>query len=224
MKAAIVAPAADSASYDTQERNRDPTVTAYGEFIYAYEHLNRLLFGERLPPCLITMQRRGRGYGYFSGERFGTRDGENITDEISLNPRHLRQRAVDEVLSTMAHEMVHLEQFHFGKPGRGRYHNKQWAAWMERIGLIPSHSGRPGGKRIGKSVSHYIEPGGPFDRVCSALLDGGFTLHWGDQLAGQDRHPPPVSKAKFSCPDCHANAWGKPELHLVCGDCGKRMR
>ena len=24
---------------------------------------------------------------------------------------------------------------------------------------------------------------------------------------------------KYSCPDCHANAWGKPGLDLICGAC-----
>jgi hypothetical protein len=44
----------------------------------------------------------------------------------------------------------------------------------------------------------------------------------GGQRADMERKAP-VSKAKFSCPDCGANAWGKPDLHLVCGDCRVRM-
>ena len=31
--------------------------------------------------------------------------------------------------------------------------------------------------------------------------------------------PKPPSKLKYSCPDCHANAWGKPGLDLICGAC-----
>lgn len=31
--------------------------------------------------------------------------------------------------------------------------------------------------------------------------------------------PKPPSKLKYSCPDCHANAWGKPGLNLICGAC-----
>jgi hypothetical protein len=32
-----------------------------------------------------------------------------------------------------------------------------------------------------------------------------------------------ASKTKFTCPGCGANAWGKPDLNLVCGDCDERM-
>jgi hypothetical protein len=51
------------------------------------------------------------------------------------------------VLSTLVHEQAHLWQHHFGKPGRGRYHNREWAAKMVEIGLIPSATGEPGGKQ-----------------------------------------------------------------------------
>jgi hypothetical protein len=64
--------------------------------------------------------------------------------------------------------MVHLEQHHFGKASRNGYHNKQWAAWMERIGLMPSNTGEPGGKRTGQRMSHYILPDGAFARAFKA--------------------------------------------------------
>lgn len=28
-------------------------------------------------------------------------------------------------------------------------------------------------------------------------------------------------KLKCTCPDYHENAWGKPDLNLICGHCGK---
>jgi hypothetical protein len=27
----------------------------------------------------------------------------------------------------------------------------------------------------------------------------------------------------YTCPGCAINAWAKPEVHLVCGDCDERM-
>jgi hypothetical protein len=33
---------------------------------------------------------------------------------------------------------------------------------MEEVGLIPSSTGAPGGKRTGQSMSHYIDPDGKF--------------------------------------------------------------
>jgi hypothetical protein len=26
-------------------------------------------------------------------------------------------------------------------------------------------------------------------------------------------------RTKYTCPSCEANAWGKPDLALICGDC-----
>jgi len=38
-------------------------------------------------------------YGYFAGNRFGSADGETVTDEIALNPSQFRERSAPEVLS-----------------------------------------------------------------------------------------------------------------------------
>ena len=74
----------------------DPTRTTYQGLTEAYDFFNQRLFGGRLPRCLITMQRQRGAYGYFAGKRFGTRDGQEITDEIALNPAHFRSRTTRE--------------------------------------------------------------------------------------------------------------------------------
>ena len=53
----------------------------------------RTTINNRLPRCLITMQRKPGANGYFANERFGTRDATEITDEIALNPAHALQTA-----------------------------------------------------------------------------------------------------------------------------------
>jgi hypothetical protein len=70
------------------------------------------------------------------------------------------------------HEMVHHWQAHRGDPRRGRYHNHEWADRMEARGLMPSHTGEPGGRRVGQRVTHYIIAGGRFEQVCDDLLAG----------------------------------------------------
>ena len=62
-----------------------PTEQAYSELQHAYDVFNTRLFAGQLPPCLITMQRKNRTYGYFSGERWNDQAGA-VTDEIALNP------------------------------------------------------------------------------------------------------------------------------------------
>lgn len=49
-----------------------PTVQAYAELQSAYDFFNAALFEGQLPPCLMTLQRKGANVrGYFSAERFG---------------------------------------------------------------------------------------------------------------------------------------------------------
>ena len=54
-----------------------PTKETYDQIQQAYDYLNRALFKSELPNCLITLQRRNRTYGYFSGGRFGRSDGRS---------------------------------------------------------------------------------------------------------------------------------------------------
>jgi SprT-like family len=199
--------------------SNNPTRKTYEGLDAAYAYFNEELFGGRLPPCLITVRHHRSAYGYFSGERFASRDGSEITDEIALNPKHFRKRTLKQILSTLVHEMVHLEQHHFGKASRNGYHNKQWAAWMERVGLMPSNTGEPGGKCTGQQMTHYVLPDGTFAR---AIKERTFEeLYY-------DREEPPENRArklkvKYTCLQCHLHAWAKPEARIACCDCSQVM-
>jgi predicted SprT family Zn-dependent metalloprotease len=72
-------------------------------------------------------------------------------------------------MSTIVHEMVHHWQHHLGKPSRSTPHNTEWANKMEAIGLMPSSTGQPGGKRTGHRVADYILPGGAFIKACEGM-------------------------------------------------------
>jgi hypothetical protein len=66
----------------------NPTTKTYDGLNSAFGFFNERLFGGTLPPCLITMQRKAKAYGYFARGRFGSKDGAVVTDEIALNPSH----------------------------------------------------------------------------------------------------------------------------------------
>jgi hypothetical protein len=206
---------------------RTPTLEAYGELQTAYDHYNMALFQGQLPACLITLHREShRVLGYFSHNRFvRLSDGRTATDEIAMNPMHFAGREITAVLSTLAHEMVHLWQAHHGKPSRKAYHNKQWAGKMRDIGLQPSDTGEPGGKETGQKMGHYTIAGGAFDKATVALLQAGFALSWADAAILDTAAKPKKSgsRVKYTCPDCGANAWGKGGLHLICADCDQAM-
>jgi predicted SprT family Zn-dependent metalloprotease len=207
---------------------RNKTITSpnrqYVTLDAAFDFFNRELFDGDLPPTIITLQRQAGSYGYYSAQRFESRAKSTVrTDEIALNPATFKERHDGDILSTLVHEMVHHWQLHFGNPGRGRYHNKEWADHMELVGLIPSNTGQPGGKRTGQQMTHYIQPNGRFFHACRKLLKNGAQVEW-QSREPESRTKPPVSKQKYSCPECGLNAWAKPGVHLVCGECAVRMK
>lgn len=213
---------------DTNIQTLKPTRETYDPLQQAYEILNRALFDGALPNCLITLQRHKHSYGYFCGDRFGRADG-TFTDEIALNPSHFRDRSQEEILSTLAHEMVHLWQHHFGKPGRGRYHNKDWAEKMRSIGLQPTSTGKDGGDETGDVMDHIIVADGPFDRTVRKLLARGLVISWTEQPekqvapgddAGEDEESKSKSgkRVRYVCPHGDTKAWAKHGAKLVCGE------
>jgi hypothetical protein len=198
-----------------------PTDQIYSrELSNAFLYFNRALFDAKLPQCLITLPRRKRTYGYFSPRRFENGIGQ-VIDEIALNPDHLK-RGDRETLSTLVHEMVHAWQHHYGRPSRTSYHNRQWADKMESVGLMPSDTGVPGGKRTGQNVSHYIVDGALFDRACKILLDGGFAISWKSATAPEGEKCPPCKagrREKYTCLNCGWQLWGKSGGLFICINC-----
>ena len=147
---------------------------------------------------LFTLQRERRTFGYCSRQRFVSRSSGILVDEIAMNPAYFAVRSIRQSLSTLAHEMVHQWQYHHGKPGRRGYHNLEWADKMESVGLMPSDTGLPGGKRTGEQMTHYIVDGGPFDLACAELLTKEFTLSWLDRFPAERPAPPLPSSPRPS--------------------------
>jgi hypothetical protein len=91
------------------------------------------------------------------------------------------------------------------------------------VGLIPSDTGKPAGKQTGQRVSHYIEPDGRFEQVCSELIQSGFDLHCVEWSKDAESKKKAASKTKYTCPSCGLNAWGKPGILLICEECGQKL-
>ena len=114
-----------------------PTRQTYGELQKAFDHFNRRLFRDALPPCVITLQRFHRSRGYFIANGWRDEDSE-VSDEIALNPayvvKYVDKGDLAQPLSTLVHEMVHGWQHHFGtareervsQQGMGVANAKRW--------------------------------------------------------------------------------------------------
>lgn len=199
---------------------RDHTKEIYSELTKAYDYFNDTLFNGKLPRCIIVMQRKRGAAGYFWGKKWENHDEEHA-DELALNPDVLRSATVIDTLDTLVHEMCHVEQFHFGTPSRNGYHNKEWGTMMHAVGLIPSDTGKEGGKATGQRMTDYPEEGGLFMLAAEAFIESGFNLDWFSNAA--PKAAAKKNKTKFTCLDCDAHAWGKPELNITCGDCDSPM-
>jgi len=186
-----------------------------------YSYYNKTLFDGKLKDCMIITSRKKGSNGYFISDNWSNKKKAEKTEEkniheISLNPDYL-DRKDEEWQSTLVHEMVHLWQYDNGKPGRGKYHNKEWARKMEEIGLMPSNTGKEGGKKTGQNMTHYIIPNGPFINAFNALADKDIK-YISSPLLKISKEKKTASKIKYSCP-CGNNVWGKPGLQIICQTC-----
>ena len=127
-----------------------PTPDQFRAYQAMYDYFNRALFGGQLRPVLLNFSRHAGALGFFAPERWESQAGEGKAHEISINPQALRSLPPVEVASTLVHEMVHLWQHEHGEPSRTGYHNHEWGRKMESVGLVPSDTGKPGGKRSGR--------------------------------------------------------------------------
>lgn len=160
-----------------------PTEELYSALQIAYDHFNGKLFNKQLPQILFTTQRQHRMMGYFSPDRWTSSQGNNC-HEIAINPLYVGSATLIQLMQTLVHEMVHCWQHCYGTPSRRAYHNKQWSDKMVSIGLMPSSTGKPGGKVVGQNMSDYAAPNGEFIKACVNLLnEKKFTLPWVDRFS-----------------------------------------
>lgn len=159
-----------------------PTAEMSAELQAAFDHFNENLFGGDIPPTLLTLQRQKMTAGYFTAEGWVNRKGAQKIYEIALNPQYFAVQTLTESMKTLVLQMTFAWQKHFGQPGRRRYANKNYAEKLQSIGLMPSHTGKPGGRMTGEKIDAYVIEGGLFERACEKLLTESFALSWLDRF------------------------------------------
>jgi ribosomal protein S27E len=61
------------------------------------------------------------------------------------------------------------------------------------------------------------------NRSASSIYEGGVELEAQPGIRAPAGQKGPSSKTKFTCADCGQNAWGKPDLAILCEPCGIEM-
>ncbi|HAU4159333.1 TPA: SprT-like domain-containing protein [Legionella anisa] len=163
-----------------------PTEELYSALQVAYNHFNNSLFDAKLPPILFTFQRQQGMMGYFAPNRWASSQGKNC-HEIAINPLYVGRAKLIELMQTLVHEMTHCWQHCYGTPGRMSYHNKEWSDKMISVGLMPTSTGKPGGKIVGQRMGDYPISNGSFVLECVTLLNTkNFNLPWVDRFSIRD--------------------------------------
>jgi len=218
-----------------QQASTPAPIGDYATLQAAFDHFNRDLFEGGLPQVLLAFKQGRRHKGkyrrsFFRGETFESRTGKHLVDEIALNPITFEGRTDEEILSTLAHEMVHLWQTRFGKPGPEGYHNREWVRKMLMIGLCPTDTGLPGGKQTGPKMEHVVVEDGAFQKSARSFLPH-HSLGWQSPALAvapprQVRLTTPKSTPAptLTCPKCGQSTVVEGTQHrLKCGYCESEM-
>ncbi len=208
-----------------------PTPAQFNAYQAAFAYFNEALFGNELPPVLLNFSRKSKTLGFFAPSRWAQVKGQGKSGtpvieegpagsvhEISLNPEHLLGRPMRDSMSTLVHEMAHHWQQVHGKPGRGGYHNRQWAEKMRALGLEPVSYDKGAKNGTGQKVSHAIVEGGPFAVAFDAMPEAIRSLPYACR-SEDNAKPKRTDKVKYLCPKCETKVWGKSGLRVICEDC-----
>lgn len=204
-----------------------------------YYYYNYKLFDGQLPECIITLARHRGANAVYAPDRWIKREQSNEVDEIMMNPETMN-RPVRLWHSTLVHEMCHTWQRRF-EVYKGAYHDRVWGKKMEEVGLMPSDTGEPGGKKTGYRMTHYIIEGAPFDLAFKEItseqlnslelpyipnplytaslptLPSGVDPTTGTVTTIVRRKTKSGVKIAYSC-GC-STVWGKTGLSLDCNSC-----
>lgn len=152
----------------------NPTIEFYGHLDKAFKFFNERLFDGELPKVMFELTNKKNVGGFFKSKSWQAVDGTYV-HTIAVNPQYIVNSTPVELYGILVHEQTHMWQHLYGDEGRGNYHNKEWAEKMESIGLMPSDTGKPGGKKTGQTMSDYPIPGGLFDQACiDFILEGNY--------------------------------------------------
>ncbi len=206
-----------------KELIKNSRVSGYLEKIF--RQLNEDLFDGKLETPIITIQSTPRAYGHITcGKVWGCSKGGSQY-ELNIGAGTLN-RPIENVVSTMLHEMVHLYNLMHGIQDTSRgntYHNKKFKAKAEEVGLVIEYD-----SRIGWSITSPSE--GLIDYIIEQQWEDilinrneGLRISVGGKAgnSGSDDAPAkkPSSTRKYQCPNCGMSVRATKVVRVMCVDC-----
>ena len=163
----------------------------------------------------FLLHRHKGAYGYcFTGENWNIN--EQGVREIGISP-HTLTLGIDEILTTVAHELVHAANNVAGvKDCSGKYHNRKFADGCSAVGLEAV--------MVGNSIGYITPRQHPpiYDQVLEAVTHQDLEVINSAKVALGDivsRKDSGRNLAVHQCPRCKLKARAKPTAYLMCMNC-----
>lgn len=212
-----------------KELIKNSRVCGYLEKIF--RSLNEDKFNGELETPIITVQSTPRAYGHITVRKVwkNSRHGEQY--EINIGAGTLN-RPIEDVVSTMLHEMVHLYNLMHDIQDcsrGGTYHNKKFKEKAEEVGLVIDYDSRIGWSITspGEDLINYIV-GQQWEDILINREEGvriSIGGKSGDSGSGADDiEKKPSSTRKYQCPCCGMSVRATKEVRIICADCAELLR
>ena len=194
-----------------------------------FDLLNVEFFENELSRPTITIQSTPRAYGHFSLREDTWVSKLGGTHEINIRAGTL-SRPIEEVVSTLLHEMVHYYNYERGIQDCSRgntYHNRKFREEAERHGLIVEHSDKYGWSHTSPSdlLLDFVLENDLSDILInrnefSGFQMGGTGTHSGTPITPTAKKS---SSRKYICPCCGTSIRATKKVNIGCLDCGVPM-
>ena len=194
-----------------------------------FDLLNEEFFENELSRPTITIQSTPRAYGHFSLREDTWVSKLGGTHEINIGAGTL-SRPIEEVVSTLLHEMVHYYNYERGVQDCSRgntYHNRKFREEAERRGLNVEHSDKYGWSHTSPSdlLLDFVLENDLSDILInrnefSGFQMGGTGTHSGTPITPTAKKS---SSRKYNCPCCGTSIRATKKVNIGCLDCGVPM-
>lgn len=207
------------------------TSRAAGYLEKIFRTINNDSFGGLLEEPIITIQSTPRAYGHVSVAKVWKK-GEGERHELNISADYL-DRPIENLVATMIHEMVHLENLRNGIQDcsrGGSYHNKEFKTEAEKHMLhIEKHEkyGWTITSPTEELLDYIIHQGWEEIEISREISFPGFVGTSGGKATGTTAKPTSKPKGsnsrKHTCPCCGRIARTTADFPLICGVCLLKM-
>lgn len=189
----------------------------------AFDALNaRFYDGAINPPCITVAEGSTRSARGWVTVFEVWHQNDNSAYELNVSGDYLNRPAID-VATTLAHEMVHLENLRLGIQDTARNgirHNKKFAETAEKHGMI--HIKRDDFDKVGFSGVEF--PAELHDEVLTLCADlvKELTIYRDANIKGEKKKAK-STVLKYVCPVCGNSCRATKPISIMCMDCDEPM-